>query len=87
MRKIFCDRCGKDITDEEKIGSVLFSWKDQDGLLRSQAAVGYDSDYCPACMELMITVASKIEAVGKTKPKKTADEASDEIGLQTGKLI
>lgn len=77
MRKIFCDRCGKDITDEEKIGSAVFRWKDQEGhFIVSEAAVGYDSDYCPACMELMTTVASKIQAVEKTKPKKKAAAAA-----------
>lgn len=71
MRKIICDRCGKDITSQDRIGYISINWRSaKDGSLVTDNKYE-DADFCEACMKSIVAV------VDLRTPEKEADVGPD----------
>lgn len=82
MRKIICDRCGRDITPLEKLGYIAVNWRSsKTGDLTGDNP--YEAhDYCPACMEEILRVIDFKAAAPEADPdpgEPAEAEAVDEI--------
>lgn len=65
MRKIICDRCGKDISDYGNTGYVSVNWRPvrgDDGLVMDTPFE--DRDFCTDCMREITAFIAKKKAGG-----------------------
>lgn len=97
MRKILCDRCGADLSKEERVGHIVIGYKDvyqdEEGITVEPIRSEYsDMDFCDNCIKEIEQVIAKKEIPvsimnDSTENKQSKTKKEPQSSIDIGKVM